>query len=363
MAPGAAQLAFRSRGGVMRVGLVCPYDLSKPGGVQQVVIELGRHLQAGGDEVLVVAPGEPVGESGLAIRSVGDSIGVPANASIAPIALSPKVWNETLRAIADVDLVHLHEPFIPLVGWAALRQRDHPAVATFHANPPGWARALYKGLSSLGERALDPVITTATGPVSAGAVPPAWGKPHIVPVALDVDSYDVAVERRPNRVAFLGRDEPRKGLSVLLQAWPRIRERRPDAELEVMGSDRNAQIPGVTFHGRADETLKRQVLGSSLVYVAPNTKGEGFGVVVAEGMAAGCAVVASSLEAFRSVLGDAGILVPVGDSSAVAGEVVRLLDDIVEARRLGDHARDRVRRFDWPAVVGGYRKAYAEALS
>lgn len=347
----------------MRVGLVCPYDLSKPGGVQQVVVELGQRLQAGGDDVLVIGPGEPEHDPGVPVRSVGGSVGIPANASVAPIALSPTVWARTRDALDGVDLIHIHEPFIPLVGWAALNQKDHPAVVTFHADAPSWVRFLYGGFSSVGRRALDTVTPTATGPVSAAAVPTSWGTPHIVPIAIDVPSYELAVERRPNRVAFLGRDEPRKGLSVLLEAWPQIRERRPEAELEVMGADRDISLPGVTFHGRADEKTKREILSSSLIYVAPNLRGEGFGVVVTEGMASGCAVVASDLEAFRYVIGDAGVLVAVGDPSAVADEVIRLLEDRNEAGRLGDAARERVRQFDWLPVVDAYREIYTLALS
>lgn len=341
----------------MRIGLVCPYDLGKPGGVQQVVIELGRHLHDEGDEVLIVGPGDAPSEVGLPVESVGGSVGISANRSAVPIALNPGAWKSTLRALDQVDLVHIHEPLIPLVGWAALSLRHQRTVATFHANPPRWARNLYRGLAFLGEAGLD-VTTTATSPVSAGAIPGRWGKPLIVPIAIDVGSYELDVERDPQQVAFLGRDDPRKGLSVLLEAWPLIRDSHPDARLEVMGADRSVSLPGVRFHGRASEQTKRQILASSGVYVAPNLSGEGFGVVIAEGMAAGCAVVASDLEAFRHVLGQAGVLTPAGAVPPLASEVTRLLDDPGEAERFGRIARNSVARFDWSAVVDGYREAY-----
>lgn len=347
----------------MRVGLVCPYDLGKPGGVQQMVVELGRQLDSAGEDVVIVAPGEPKGAPGVAFESVGRSITVPANQSTVPVALSPRAWTRTRRALGQVDLVHVHEPFIPLVGLAALSQRNLPMVATFHADPPRWARRLYQALASVGRLAIGPVTTTATSPVSASAVPESWGRPRIVPNAIDVGAYDVDIERHPKRVAFLGRDDPRKGLSILLEAWPAVREAHPDAELEVMGATRPQKLPGVGFHGPADEATKRRVLASSQIFVAPNLGGESFGIVVTEGMAAGCAVIASDIEAFRSVVGDGGVLVPPGDPGALTSSITRLLDDEAEAARLGKRARKSVQRFDWPSVLDGYRQAYADALS
>jgi phosphatidylinositol alpha-mannosyltransferase len=288
---------------------------------------------------------------------------MPANRSTVPLALGPRAWARTRRALRQVDLVHVHEPFIPVVGWAALTLRDVPTVATFHADPPRWARAVYRGLGPAGERALREVVITATSAVSASGIPDSWGRPRIVPNAIDVHSYDIEIDRNPKRVAFLGRDDPRKGLSVLLNAWPSVRGRHPDAELEVLGADRQVRIPGVRFHGTADEADKRRVLASSQLFVAPNLGGESFGIVVAEGMAAGCAVIVSDIAAFRDVVGEAGVLVPPGDPGALSAWIVRLLEESGEARSLGDKARESIQRFDWANVLVDYREAYAAALS
>lgn len=347
----------------MRIALVCPYDLSKPGGVQQIVLELARQLQDTGDEVVVVAPGEPSTDPGVPVFSVGGSVNLSANRSRVPLAVTPQAWRRTRRGGGNVDLVHIHEPFVPMVGWAALARRSLPTVATFHADPPRWVRGLYRGVAAVARFGLGSAVITATSTVSAKALPSMWGTPRVVPNAIHVDSYDIPVERKESRVAFLGRDDPRKGLSVLLDAWPRIRETHPDAGLEVLGANRRESIPGVTFHGTADEETKRQILASSRVYVAPNLGGESFGVVIAEGMAAGCAVVASDIEAFRQVLGEDGVLVPPGDRRAVADAVSTLLDNPEEANRLGDQARRAVTRFDWTVVTDGYRQAYQDALA
>ncbi len=347
----------------MRVGLVCPYDIGSPGGVQELVADLAGQLRAAGDEVILVGAGneERSGDPGSDVATVpaGRPLSVRGNKSRVPLTLSPSAWWKVRSALRDVDVVHVHEPFIPLVGWAALTV-DKPMVITFHADAPGWARVLYR-LIPLGRR-MQKARLTAVSPTASRAIPGRWGEVRVVPNAIDAPSFDVPVARVARRVAFLGRDDPRKGLDVLIEAWPRILEAQPDAELVVMGADRGVPPPGVTYLGPVSADEKRQILASSSVYVAPNTGGESFGLVVAEAMAAGCAVVASDLEAFRAVVNDAARLFPVGDPAALAEQVVRLLANPDQARRLGEVAREHVKRYDWGEVARAYRGAYAEAL-
>jgi phosphatidylinositol alpha-mannosyltransferase len=246
---------------------------------------------------------------------------------------------------------------MPLVGWAALAT-SLPTVATFHADPPRWARTLYRRVPWV-ERALRSTSITAVSEVAASALPTRWGEAVVVPNAIDVDAYDIPIERNPRQVAFLGRDEPRKGLDHLLRAWPRIVEAVPDARLVVMGAKRSQPLPGVTFLGSVAAPVKNETLASSGVFVAPNTSGESFGIVVAEAMAAGCAIVASDLPGFAAVLGTAGRLVSPGDPAGIASAVVSLLGQPDLARALGERARTEVRRFDWPVVLGAYRQLYA----
>ena len=346
----------------MRVGLVCPYDLGRPGGVQQIVLDLARHLVNGGDDVVVVGPGDLPLDAGLDFRSVGSSITLRANDSKAPICLNPAAWTRTIRALSDTEVVHIHEPFMPLVGWAALSLRTYPTVVTFHADAPKWTRRAYTALALIGEFALGRVTTTAVSEVAASAVPRMWGKPIVIPNAIDVGSFDISVTRNEHRVAFLGRDEPRKGLDLLLEAWPAVRNAHPPAELVVMGAERPSAPPGVRYLGRVEGEEKRRILASSAIYVAPNTGGESFGLVVVEGMAAGCAVVASDLDAFAAVLGDAGVMFPVGDTASLQSALIDLLADAGRAGELGASARSRAIQFDWGDVVARYRQVYEKAL-
>jgi phosphatidyl-myo-inositol alpha-mannosyltransferase len=341
----------------MKIGLVCPYDISAPGGVQQLVLELAEELRVTGHEAVVVGAGTgPVGEGSVA---VGRTRRVRANDSIAPITLSPAIRRSMGAALDPVDVIHLHEPLVPLIGWTGLGM-DKPMVATFHADPPSWAKTLY-GFLPVGRR-LRRAVVTAVSATAATAVPARWGPVRIVPNAIDVGSYALEVERLPHRVAFLGRDEPRKGLDVLLGAWPGIRAAIPDAELLVMGATRDEKLEGVAFLGRVAGSEKREVLASSLVYVAPNRRGESFGIVVAEAMAAGCAVVASDLGAFRDVAGEAARYVTPGQSDDLVAVVIELLQAPGQALVLGEHGRERAKRYDWSTVGAEYVRAYEAAL-
>jgi phosphatidylinositol alpha-mannosyltransferase len=169
------------------------------------------------------------------------------------------------------------------------------------------------------------------------------------------------VQRHRNQVAFLGRPDPRKGFEVLVEAWEAVSEKSPSAELLVIGSE-GADRDRIRYLGRVDETQKSRTLQACEIFVAPNLSGESFGVVVAEGMAAGCAVVASDLEAFRAVTAGTARLVPPGDSAHLAATLIDLLRSPVVTDDMGKRARLRVAEFDWSRVLARYRDAYRRAI-
>lgn len=342
----------------MRVGLVCPYDMTVPGGVAAQVEGLARRLATSGEEVLVAAPSLPPGLEG---REVGHTVRVRANGSVAPITLHPRAIGRVRTMLEAVDVVHVHEPLVPLSGWAALAT-PQPKVATFHADPSVWARRLYRLGAPLGRWALGNAEVTAVSPTAGEALAPGWGPIRIIPNGIDIAAYGPGAGRDGDLVCFVGRDEPRKGLDLLLAAWAGIRRRHAAARLMVVGAQRPQPVPGVTFLGRVSEEQKRTALASAAVFVAPHTGGESFGIAVAEAMASGCAVVASDLPAFRALVGAAGVVVPVGDPAALAEAVTGLLSDPAQSRRLGDAAREAVRPYDWAVVVSAYRRAYESAL-
>ncbi len=343
----------------MNVSIVCPYDLGVPGGVQDQVIRLSGWLESLGHTATVIGPGThgPPGAVLLGATSV-----IKANAAATPISIDPRVRSRIREAAKGSDVVHIHEPLMPAVSLAAARIADLPTVGTFHADPPRWARRGYAALSPLVKRVLSTVdVVTTVSPIAGSAVATIV-EPRVIPNGIDVEAYGNS-EKTRGRVAFLGRDDPRKGLDVLLDAWPIIRAAHPEATLHVLGSDRATTIEGVTFLGRVGETEKYAGLGAAEVFVAPNLGGESFGIIVAEGMASRCAVVASGIPAFLHVLGDSGEIVAPGDPEGLALRVVALLGDPGRLREASLRARARVQGFDGLGVAEDYVGAYTDAIA
>lgn len=356
MAPISAELAQRS-GDVVRIALVCPYDLGRFGGVQDQTLRLADWLRGEGHHAWVVGPGE--GPEGTV--SVGGTVVLNANGSSTPIALTPAVAGRVRDAVTNADVVHIHEPLMPVVSLGATIAVRQPSVGTFHADIPWWVRPIYRvafGLSGGGFARLNAI--TAVSPVASAALGPHVER-TVVPNGLDTATFAHG-PKEPGRVVFLGRDDPRKGLDTFTAAAAVVSSRIAEVDFVVAGTDERKAIGPVSFIGRPSEDEKRQLLASAEVFVAPHRGGESFGMVVAEAMAAGCAVVASALPAFAHVLGDAGVLVPPGDPLAVADAVTTLLENERLRRDYQERALTAVRRFDRTVVVAGYMGAYETAL-
>ena len=342
----------------MKVAVVSPYGVDRFGGVQGQAIQLVEWLSDAGHKAWLVAPGTG-GPSGT--KHVGNSVTLRANKSRAPLALDPRAIRRSVAAVEGADVVHVHEPLMPMVSVAVLVGKTPPTVGTFHADPTPMVRRLYAGGRPLLRRLVQRLaVATAVSPVAQSAVAELVDT-RIVPNGIDVDSFAVDVERHSNRVVFVGRDDPRKGLDVILKAWHKVRAAVPDAEL-IVTADRDDDSEGVEFRGRVTDTEKRALLASSVIACCPNLSGESFGLVVAEGMAAGCAVVASKIPAFEAVLGDAGVLIAPGDTHGLAEAIIDLLQGPSRARELTARGTAKVREFDREAVLAGYLTAYEDAL-
>ncbi len=343
----------------MKIGLVSPYDLGRPGGVQDQVIRLAGWLRDAGHQPLIIGPGT-TGPDGAVL--LGTTTVIPANKANTPIRLDPRIGRKLAGALATVDVIHVHEPLMPTVSPAALRVEGPAKVATFHADPPKWVRRLYRhGRSGVRYAVRPAAVVTAVSPIAGSSIDGVVDY-RIIPNGIDTDGYDPG-PKVPGRVAFLGRDDERKGLQVLLDAWPGIRERHREATLHVLGAQRDTAAPGVRYLGWVDDATKRTELAAAGVFCAPNLGGESFGIIVAEAMASACAVVASSIPAFEHVAGDAATFTPPGDVAGLAGAISALLDDGVRAADLGSAARARVERFSGPVVAREYLAAYEDALA
>ena len=361
----------------MKVGLVCPYSFDVPGGVQNHVLDLAVALRQRGHHVGVLAPGER--RDGLPgyVELVGKAVSVPYNGSVARLAFGPRVSARTSRWLraGEFDVVHVHEPIAPSVSLLALWACDRPVVATFHtANVRSRTISSASALLRPGLEKLSARIAVSESARDT-LVQHIGGEPVVIPNGLFCDQFaDASPEpswQEPGPVvAFLGRiDEPRKGLPVLAQAWDAVRTAVPGARLLVAGrgDGQAAVVPGkdgVELLGMVSDEDRARLLRSATVYVAPQLSGESFGIVLVEAMAAGTAVVASDLPAFRAVLedGTCGRLFRVGDADDLADTVVEVLGDPAGRALLIERASDVVRRYDWSHVVELLLAVYDTAI-
>lgn len=320
---------------------------------------LVEQLRMIGEEAFAVAPAAGEGPDRI---DVGRWAPVRTNRSRAPLALSPAVAGRVTRAISSADVVHVHEPFVPVVGWAALAARK-PRVVTFHADPSSMVKAAYRASGRLLRRSLRGCVVTTVSRTARRAIGPLGVRSEDIPNAVDVGAFRIPVERNPKQVVFVGRPDPRKGRDLLLAAWPEVRAQVPGADLVVIGGGDEPPVDRVRYLGRVTEEEKRATLAAGAVFCAPNRGGESFGITVAEGMAAGCAVVASDLGAFSDVLAGSGLMFPNGDRKALAAALVRVLTGNELRHRLAEASSARVMAFDWSMVTDRYRAAYREAVS
>lgn len=350
----------------MRIGIVCPYSFDYPGGVQAHVVELADVLIRQGHEVAVLGPGTSISNVPEFVQLGGSAVPLKYNGSVARVAFGPRAWVTVRRFIkrGRFDVLHIHEPNAPSYSLLALVLAKGPIVATYHAS------AASSLVLRLARPFLQPALEKIQAGISVSEMARRWqveqlgGDPVLIPNGVDVARFrrarasaaDAPGDPRVH-VVFLGRlDEPRKGLDVFVRALE-IMEEKPRVTVVGGGAPTGAAgIPGVDFVGRVDDGEKARILGEADIYVAPNTGGESFGIVLVEAMAAGCAVVASDIEAFAAVCdagGDepAGALFPVGDATALARTLDRLIRDSGARERLARAGQRRAQRYDWSVVA------------
>ena len=360
----------------MRIGMVCPYSFDVPGGVQAHVLQLAEVMRGYGHHVSVLAPSSPHVELPDYVVSGGKAVPIPYNGSVARLRFGPATHRLVKKWLAngEFDVLHLHEPNAPSLSMLALQAAEGPIVATFHTSTTkSLTLSVFQGI-------LRPYHEKIVGRIAVSDLARRWQMEALgsdaveIPNGVDVDSFATAPlldgYPRPGRsVLFLGRfDEPRKGMSVLLRALPGLVAEFPDVEVMVVGRGDEAELASeagdlarhLRFLGLVDDAEKAAAMRSADVYCAPNTGGESFGIVLVEAMAAGTAVVASDLDAFRRVLedGEAGRLVPVDDAAALAAALVEMLRDDEARARYVAAAALAVRRYDWSVVARQIQQVY-----
>lgn len=355
----------------LRIGIVSPYAWDVPGGVNFHIRDLAENLQGRGHEVSVLAPADDETDLPAYVTSTGGTVPISYNGSTARVAVGPLVARRVNRWLkeGDLDVVHIHEPVVPSAGLIAIFATTAPVVATFHSSQER-SRALIIA-NPLLQGALERL--SARIAVSEDArrtvVEHLGGDAVVIPNGVYVDRFaeaepDPRWQGAPGRptIGYLGRlDEPRKGVQVLLGAVRAVRERHPGARFLVAGrGDIDAAVDAagldreeIEYLGEISEQDKLTLFASLDLYVAPQTGGESFGIVLVEAMSGGAGVVASDLSAFRAVLdgGASGRLFRTGDPDDLARALDDGLADPVGTEALRDHARAAVVRYDWSTVA------------
>jgi phosphatidylinositol alpha-mannosyltransferase len=357
---------------VVRIGLVCPYSLTLPGGVQGQVLGLARALRGKGHEVRVLGPCDgPPPDAG--VTPLGKSVPLAANGSVAPIAPDVSCALRTFRVLRDedFDVLHLHEPLVPgPCMWSAL-VKPAPIVATFHA---AGVSAAYR-LAGFALRAITRRIDVRCA-VSEDAIELASryfpGEYESVFNGIEVDRFAKATpwesEGGPT-ILFVGRHEDRKGLAVLLDSLDRLPvgtrvwvggEGPQTEELRARAGD----DPRVEWLGRIDDDEKCRRLRAADVFCAPSLHGESFGVVLLEAMAAGTPIVASDLPGYARVgrQGREALLVPPGDPVSLGDALARVLTDGKLAACLVEGGRTRADELSMDHLADVYVDTYTRTI-
>jgi len=366
----------------IRIGMVCPYGWDTPGGVQTHIKDLAEYLISKGHYVSVLAP---VSDDALVsedyVINAGKPISIPMNGSVARVLFGPIASSRAKQWISsgDFDLLHLHEPAIPSLSLLACSAAEGPLVGTFHVSTPK-KKAIY----AIGP-ILEPIVEKLTVRIAVSELARSTLKDHfetdavVIPNGIDVHRYSNATViedyNHQNVIGFLGRfDEPRKGLQVLIEAISILSSAISDIKLLVAGpGDRQQLLKDVDPHlqsriqflGRLSDQQKASFLRSIPIYVAPNTGGESFGIILTEALSAGTAVVASDIPAFQSTLenGRIGALFKNGDAQDLSRVLMGLLQDENKRRELAKYASMSAQKYDWQVVAEQIENVYEMALA
>ncbi len=357
---------------MVRIGLVCPYSLTSPGGVQGQVLAQARTLRALGHEARVLAPCDgPPPDAG--VTPLGNSVPFAGNGSVAQLAPDPACILRTVRALRDedFDVVHLHEPFCPGPTLVALAFSDAPLVGTFHRAGLGASYVVLRPFATRLARRL--AVRCAVSQDARDTAAQALGGTYeLLSNGIEVERFTKATPWPTvgPTILFVGRHEPRKGLRTLVDAMASL---PPDVRLWVAGegsqtSELQARTVGdqrIEWLGRLDDGEVASRMRGADVLCAPSLHGESFGVVLLEGMAASTPVVASDLPGYRNVALPElhALLVAPGDAGALAIALRRVLDDAVLAASLVEAGEARAAELSMERLAERYLGLYDGVVS
>jgi phosphatidyl-myo-inositol alpha-mannosyltransferase len=355
----------------MRIGMICPYSLTVPGGVQTQVLGLARALRRDGHAVRVLAPCDgPPPDAG--VTPLGLSLPTAANGSVAPVAPDPSAQLRTIRAMRDeaFDVVHLHEPLAPGPTTTALLTKPAPLIGTFHMAGRSLSYELMPRVVRYLAGRLDDRVAVSEDARTMARLN-LGGHYDLTFNGVEVRRYDESGTHPTDgpTILFVGRHEERKGLRVLLDAVTLL---PPDVRVWIAGDGPETETLRATFAGdprlvwlgAIDEGEKIARLRGADVFCAPSLRGESFGVVLLEGMAARTPVVASDIPGYANAArhGRDAALFPAGDHEALAAALRDVLRNEERRSALVASGRERAEEFSMARLAGLYVRRYERLL-
>ena len=372
----------------MKIALVSPYDFAYPGGVANHIFALERQFTRMGHEVKVIAPASrAVSAFGDRFIPIGKPRAIPASGSITRITISLRLASR-IKAVLEkenFDIIHLHEPFMPMLCTAVLRFSNTANVGTFHAfdGSPGYnfGRPISTIILRRRLRKLHGKIAVSKPAMEfAGKYVP--GYYNVIPNGVDLEHFspDVSpIDRFCDgkiNILFVGRLEKRKGLGYLLKAYQRVKEEIANSRLIIVGPGirlrrkyekqvRRSELEDVIFTGHVDYDELPRYYKTADIFCAPATGRESFGIILLEAMAVGKPIVASNVGGYASIVahGVDGLLVPPKDDKELARALVSLMIDEPLRQRMGAMGKRKAQDYSWERIAKEILNYYRRILS
>ena len=356
----------------MRIGLVCPYSLTVPGGVQGQVLGLARELRRQGHEARVLGPCDGPPPEAF-VTPLGNSLPTAANGSIAPLAPDASAALRTIRALNDeaFDVLHVHEPCAPGPSMTSVLMHPAPTVGTFHSAGRNPSYKILTGALRWLTGRLERKVVVSKDALELVERFFGAGDYDILfnGVEIDLIASTMPTPTASPTIFFCGRHEERKGLAVLLEAFRSL----PATTRLWIASDgpdsprlraEHADDKRITWLGRVSDAEKFARLRGASVFCAPSLHGESFGVVLIEAMAAGTPVVASAIDGYTNVATDGvdAVLAEPGDAAALAAAISAVLDDRLLAESLRSAGLRRASDFSMTTLADEYIRIYRQLL-
>ena len=371
----------------MKIALVSPYDFAYPGGVVNHIMSLGSHLAQMGHEVKFIAPASsPITTLGDRFIHIGKPRAIPVSGSVARVTASPRLSTEITKMLdkEKFDIVHLHEPLMPMLCTTVLRMSRTANVGTFHAfdgkgyniaKPFGpiffkrWFSKLdgHIAVSNPAKKFVNKYF-----PADYKIIPNGVDTKHFSPEVAPIAEFG---DGKLN-ILFVGRLEKRKGANYLLKAYERVKRDIPNSRLIIVGPGsklrdkyekrvKKRSLTDVVFVGYTNYEELPRYYKTADVFCAPATGWESFGIVLLEAMAVGKPIVASSIEGYASILthGAEGLLVPPKDDKSLAQALSQLLNDEQLRQEMGAKGILKAKEYDWKNVARRVEALYSKVLS